>query len=165
QLAKLGSVSQSLIAKVEAGKIDPSYSNAKNIFDVLESLEDSEQLKAKDVMSKEIIFIKKGETIAKAAEIMAKNKVSQLPILDGDKIVGSVSEQTISAKIAGGGDMKRISAYKVEDVMEESFPSVDEETPLSVLATLLRYNDAVLIMKRGKLGGIVSKADLLKTVQ
>lgn len=36
QLAKIAGVSQSFIAKIESGKIDPSYSKAKAIFDTLE---------------------------------------------------------------------------------------------------------------------------------
>jgi predicted transcriptional regulator len=41
QLAKIAGVSQSFIAKIESGKIDPSYSKVKTIFDVLDlSLEE-----------------------------------------------------------------------------------------------------------------------------
>ncbi|MDH5420035.1 MAG: helix-turn-helix domain-containing protein, partial [Candidatus Bathyarchaeota archaeon] len=39
QLAKLAGVSQSLIAKLESRKIDPSYTKVKAIFDVIERLE------------------------------------------------------------------------------------------------------------------------------
>jgi predicted transcriptional regulator len=40
-LAKFAGVSQSFIAKIESGKIDPSYSKVKTIFDVLDlSLEE-----------------------------------------------------------------------------------------------------------------------------
>ena len=39
ELAKMAGVSQSLIAKLEAGTIDSSYTKVKTIFDVLERLE------------------------------------------------------------------------------------------------------------------------------
>ena len=39
QLARLAGVSQSLIAKVEAGKTEPSYLRTKSIFDTLEKLQ------------------------------------------------------------------------------------------------------------------------------
>ena len=37
KLASYASVSQSLIAKIEGGKIDPSYKNVKRIFKALEN--------------------------------------------------------------------------------------------------------------------------------
>jgi len=39
EIAKLAGVSQSLIAKLESGKIDSSYTKVKTIFDTLERLE------------------------------------------------------------------------------------------------------------------------------
>ncbi|MEM2547192.1 MAG: helix-turn-helix domain-containing protein, partial [Candidatus Bathyarchaeia archaeon] len=46
QLAKIAGVSQSFVAKVESGKIDPSYSKVKAIFDVLERMEAGENYTA-----------------------------------------------------------------------------------------------------------------------
>lgn len=39
QVSQLAGVSQSLIAKLESGKIDPSYTKVKAILDVLDRLE------------------------------------------------------------------------------------------------------------------------------
>jgi predicted transcriptional regulator len=46
--------------------------------------------------------------------------------------------------------------------MEEAFPQVGEDAPLSLLSSLLQVYSAVLISKKGKVTGIVTKADLLK---
>ena len=55
QLAKLAGVSQSLIAKLESGMIDPSYTNFRKIYDVLTGLKEEREAKAEEVMSKRII--------------------------------------------------------------------------------------------------------------
>lgn len=49
ELAKISGVSQSMIAKIESGRISPSYQKTKAIFDTLEGLERRNQLKAKEV--------------------------------------------------------------------------------------------------------------------
>jgi predicted transcriptional regulator len=49
--------------------------------------------------------------------------------------------------------------------MDEAFPSVNEETPLSMVSTLLQYSPAVLVTKRGHVQGIITKADLLKVIR
>ena len=45
ELAKMAGVSQSLIAKLEAGTIDSSYTKVKTIFDILERLEPKQKSK------------------------------------------------------------------------------------------------------------------------
>ena len=49
-----------------------------------------------------------------------------------------------------------------KEIMEEAFPQVGEDAPLSVVSSLLQYYPAVLVSRRGKVCGIITKADLLK---
>ena len=55
QLAKRACVSQSLIAKIEANRIDPTYTKVQKIFEALNSLEQKNEVKISDVMNKKII--------------------------------------------------------------------------------------------------------------
>jgi predicted transcriptional regulator len=48
--------------------------------------------------------------------------------------------------------------------MEDVFPTVNEDTPITVISSLLQYSQAVLVTKKGYTRGIVTKADLLKFV-
>lgn len=57
QLASLSGVTQSMIAKIELGKINPSYLKTKAIFDTLEGLERRSELKAKDLSHPKIVRI------------------------------------------------------------------------------------------------------------
>ncbi|MDH5691020.1 MAG: transcriptional regulator, partial [Candidatus Bathyarchaeota archaeon] len=80
----------------------------------------------------------------------------------GEHAVGSISEKTIIGKVSAGKDLNQISKRSVGDVMEEAFPQVGEEAPLPLISSLLHVYPAVLISKKGKVVGIVTKADLLK---
>ena len=51
QLAGLSGVSQSYIAKLEAGKIEPSYSKVQAIFEALFELEQGRETKAGEIMT------------------------------------------------------------------------------------------------------------------
>ena len=51
---------------------------------------------------------------------------------------------------------------KVEEIMEESFPIIDEDSSVDVVKTLLTHHQAVLTSKRGKITGIITRSDLLK---
>ena len=76
--------------------------------------------------------------------------------------VGSISEKTIIGKVSAGKDLNQISKLSVGDVMEEAFPQVGEDAPLTLISNLLQVYPAVLISTKGKVVGIVTKADLLK---
>ena len=162
QLAKEAGVSQSLIAKLESGKLEPTYSNAKKIFFVLDKLENKSSKKAKDHMSTKIIKIEPSDLVKNAIKLMKKNNVSQLPVFDGNANVGSISEKTILDKITSGESMEILQSEKIEDVMEDPFATISEDTPISSVATLLQHNQSLLILKKSKVSGIITKSDLLK---
>jgi predicted transcriptional regulator len=165
QLAKLAEVSQSLIAKIETNKVNPSYNHAKKIFEVLEQ-EEGKQTKtkqAKDIHNTPITFINKSDTIIKAAQIMKKNEYSQLPIDDERKeVVGSISEEAIRNYMARGENLEKLTNMQVCDLMFAAFPQVDENYPINSILPLLQYSQAVLTTRKGKVVGIITKSDLFK---
>ena len=162
KLARLAGVSQSLIAKLESQKIDPSYTKVKAIFDALEQLQTETKVRAEEVLHNEVIGVQKRDPVSKAVQTMAYYGYSQLPVFDGEHSVGSISEKTIMEKVSAGKDLSQISTLAVCDVMEEAFPQVGEDTPLPLISSLLQVYPAVLISTKGKVVGIVTKADLLK---
>lgn len=159
QLSKLSGVSQSLIAKIESGTVDPSYSKTKSVFDALESVGREQSNKASDLMNKKVLKLSPKDSPFKAIKLMQQYSISQLPVFEGGANVGSISEKTLLERISGGVD---ISTRTIQEVMDDPFPVVPEASPLDLLVMLLQYNPAVLVDKSGKITGIVTKADLLK---
>ncbi|MDH5769986.1 MAG: CBS domain-containing protein [Candidatus Bathyarchaeota archaeon] len=165
RLADLTGVSQSLIAKIESGKLNPSYSIAKSIFETLESLERRTEITAKNILSPKVIYVDKDEPLSRAMELMEENGYSQLPVFDGNQSIGSVSERTILDLITKGEKLSRILKQPVKIVMEEAFPRISENTSLIAISALLRYNQAVLVTKKDRCVGIITKTDLFKVAR
>ena len=109
ELARLSGVSQSLIAKLESGKIDPAYTKVKSIFEALEDLEVKTKIQAGKVLQNEIVSVQKKDPVSKVVDLMKTHGYSQLPVFDGKQPVGSVSEKAILRQILEGRDMKEIS--------------------------------------------------------
>ena len=164
-LARLAGVSQSLIAKIEAGKINPSYKLSKAIFDVLESLESRDMLKAGDVMSGKVVGAESSSPVSAVSSLMSEKGYSQLPVYKEGRIVGSVNESTLISTILDSKDPTSLSQLPVKKIMNEVFPIVDATAPVNVVSTLLRYSHAVLVSRAGSVQGIITKADLLKIVK
>jgi predicted transcriptional regulator len=162
ELAKLAGVSQSLVAKLEAGKIDSSYTKVKTIFDVLERLEAKTKVQEEKVVPNLVISIQRDEPVSRVVQLMKERGYSQIPVFSRKQSVGSISEKTILREILAGKDMAQISKLPVEALMDEAFPQVTEDAPLSLISNLLQTYPAVLVAKRGNVTGIITKADLLR---
>lgn len=164
QLADLAGVSQSYIAKLEARKIEPSYMRVKAIFEALQGLESKREVRASEIMTKEVVGIQVNDPVSRAVSIMRVHGYSQLPVFDGKRSIGSLSERTIMDIIVNGKDSRSVIEGSVSRVLDEAFPQVGEDAPVSLLTSLLRVYPAVLVSIKGRVVGIVTKADLLKTV-
>ena len=114
------------------------------------------------MLHNKVIGVQKSDPVSKAVQTMADHGYSQLPVFDGEHSVGSISEKTIIGKVSAGKNVSQISKLPVGDVMEEAFPQVGEDAPLPLISNLLQVYPAVLITTKGKVVGIVTKADLLK---
>ncbi|MBN2335793.1 CBS domain-containing protein [Candidatus Bathyarchaeota archaeon] len=164
QLADLAGVSQSYIAKLEAGKIEPSYLKVKAIFEALDGIERKKEVSANEIMTADVVSVRSDASIHDAVDLMRKHGFSQLPVMNGDKPVGGISERTLLEQMLYPDDDAPPSKRYVRDVMEESFPQVSDDAPLSLLSSLLKYYPAVLVQRKGEVVGIVTKADLLGAI-
>ena len=159
-LAKRAGVSQSLIAKIESDKLDPTYSNAVKIFSALDSLQKKESLKAKDFIHKGVIACFEEELVKDVIQKMKKYEISQLPVMRSDVVVGVVSESRIIEKLLESGNKE----LKVKDVMGDIPPIVSPETDESVISNLLKFFSMVLVQDKGKLKGLITRSDILRKV-
>lgn len=158
-LAMLAKVSQSLIAKVEAGVVDPSYSAGKRMLDALSALQHKAEPQAFSFMQKHPVVCHANDKVSVVISKMQKKAISQLPVLEGDNLIGVLSE---------GGIVKRLESMKqgmlVREVMDEAPPTVPKDTPLRVVANLLGVASLVVVKEKGKIKGLITKADLLRAV-
>jgi len=157
-LAKRASVSQSLIAKIEARKIDPTFSKSQKIFLALEELTQKHEKKASDIMQDKIISINPDTDIKEAIKMMKKFQISQMPVIQDQKSVGLISEATILDAIINE------KHSKVRGIMENSPPIVASETPLNVVTSLLKFFPMVLVSNDGNLVGVITKVDVLDNI-
>lgn len=164
QLAQAARVSQSLIARIESGKVDPSYAKVKQIFLALENIGKGKIMCARDIMSRHLAAIRSNVSVKEAAKLMKSKKISQIPVVDDGIVVGSFSEKTVIDKVAQGLKLDNLALVPIKDLMEEAFPLIDESTHITVVSTLLEYHPAVIVTNKGKINGIITKADLLKLV-
>ncbi len=173
ELARALGVTQSYIAKVEKGVISPSYDKVREIFNYLLSLErgvfssggEGLDIPLKEIHNTDLVCIGPKDKVIDAVELMWKHGFSQLPVKDGDRFIGSISESTILMKIAKAGRARDIYLSTVEEHMDDVFPIVSEDTPVRTVLPLFEYTPAILTSRKGRVVGIVTKADIISRLK
>ncbi len=156
QFAKNAGVSQSLIAKIESGRVDPTYSKVKQIEEALQLLSSKKEPTLDEIMTKKIITAEPSEKATEVIKIMNSKNISQIPVVEGDNVIGLVSESSALE------NAERLKISEAKDIMEEAPPIVSINGSLSVVSNLLKHYPLVLVKKKGTLAGIITKADLLR---
>ena len=160
ELARAVGRSDATISRIERGQIRPSYDLVQKILSYLEERESraSPPLRARDVMKREVTTVDGISLVGEAARMMEKGGFSQLPVLEGGRVSGAVSESTLLRALAEP-EGRRV---RVRDVQEEAYPQVGENFPADLLASILTRYPAVLVLDRGELRGIVTRIDLIR---
>lgn len=153
ELANISNVSQSLIAKIESGLLDPTYTKYNKIIEALK-LYNKNDIIAKDVMTKKIISINSNDKIINAIKIMKEKNISQLPVIDDNVCFGQITEKTIIESLFSQ------KGKIVADVMEDAPPILPVTTTIETLRQLLRTFQFVLIIDRGEYVGIITRTNL-----
>ncbi|UNQ72593.1 CBS domain-containing protein [Infirmifilum sp. NZ] len=162
EVAKRAGVSQSLIARIESGKVNPRVSTLLRIYRALESyLED--ELTACDIMSSPVVYVTPDTELVEATRIMWERGFSQLPVIKPDtrENVGTLfDDDVLSAFIR---ENARASRLTVSDVMSDPLPLVPCGTKVRVVARMLsRGVPAVLVEQGMEVVGIITKSDIAK---
>jgi len=163
KLAELAGVTQAYIAKIEAGEADPRVSTLERISDALEQLSSkSPRTSVSKIMSSPVIYVKSSDRIERAVQLMETKNISQLPILDGNVQVGSISETSVVHLMSSGDDIGKLLKMNVSKIMGGVLPSVGPDASVDIVYKLLEQEPAALVIDRGNVVGIVTRADLFK---
>jgi cystathionine beta-synthase len=95
-----------------------------------------------------------------AIQVMQLKGISQLPVLDAGKPVGSVQEVTLARVLHDNADPTRV---KVGEIMARPLPQLDVTVHLDeAYRLLLAGNTGVLAVSNGKVVDIVTRIDLIQ---
>jgi predicted transcriptional regulator len=164
RLAVSAGVSQSIIAKIEAGSVDPSYSVVQRLFSALQRAGvESPARRVDELISRPVVSVGRTQLVRDAVDLMRRRGYSQLPVIENGRCVGSISEKTILDRAARGESLESVLGLKVREIMDSPLPVVNSDTPLDLVLGLLQSNYGVLVSKGENLVGILTKSDILKT--
>lgn len=102
--------------------------------------------------------LNKEQTLETAIQLFREKSISQIPIVEGEEVIGSVEEITIMHALHQG----KLPTTPLSEIMAHPLPVLDAETKTEeVYRLLLAGNPAVIIRQKNRLIGIVTRTDLI----
>jgi CBS domain-containing protein len=117
---------------------------------------------AEEIMTKDVISVKKNTSIREAMELMLNHKISGLPVVDDDmNLVGVISEKDVVTLLY---DIDNLESQKVHNFMTERPICFDSDDGLVEICDFFSKNlfRRVPITSEGKLVGIISVPDIIQ---
>ncbi|MCL5772868.1 MAG: cystathionine beta-synthase [Firmicutes bacterium] len=126
-----------------------------------EAISLKEILKIKKTGIPQLVTINADEPVTKAIEVMRENSISQLPVIKGDKIIGSVQETNLMNLVFEEPD---VMSQVVFEVMSDPLPVISIDTAVNSAYELLSEGKpaVIVINENEKPAGILTKIDLIE---
>ena len=144
------------------------------------------KLVARDLMTADVVTVPPETPVVAMARLLSERGISAVPVLDkAGALLGIVTEADLIRRLAGEEDQPkgwlsslfadpgeqaeryaRTHGASARDVMTEEVVTVEEDTTVAHIAHLMESRNIrrVLVVKEGRLRGLVSRADLLRAL-
>ena len=145
-------------------------------------------LTACDIMTTEVITVKRETTLAELARLLYDNHINGVPVVDDEgSVIGIICESDLIRKDKKlhiptvvavfdavfylenpkkfDKEIQRFNATTVDDLYTKEVVTVDEKTPIDEIATIMTEKKVytIPVMDGDRLVGIIGKADLIRT--
>jgi CBS domain-containing protein len=144
---------------------------------------------AKEVMTRKVITVGPELPVKELARLLVQHHISGVPVVDeAGSLIGIVTEKDmieskknlhlptvvtlfdaviyLESEKHFKEDLKKMAASKVEDIMTGDVVTIEEETSVREIATIMseKGKDTLPVVREGKVVGIVGKADIVRTM-
>ncbi len=126
-------------------------------------------LKVEDLMTKDVITVDPNEKTVFAFETLMKNKISAMPVMEDDKLVGIVTDTDLGHNLildkyefgtkVESAMVKDVTCVSSQDSVKDAIRAMFENAPENEIINQLPVVD------EGKLVGIISDGDIIQAIK
>jgi len=146
-------------------------------------------MKAQDVMTKDVITVRRETTVRELATLFSERRISSAPVVnDSGELLGMVSESDLVEQDKNlhiptvvsifdwviylesdkrfEKELQKMTGQTVGDIYSEQVFSVTPQTPVSDVADIMSREKvhAVPVIEAGRVVGVVGRIDLIRTM-
>ena len=117
----------------------------------------------RDVMTSNPCTIDAEKSVAYAAKMMREEDVGLAPIVEGDKLIGMLTDRDIAIRVVAEG--RNPEQVKVADVASKQVVTIDPQQDLDEALRIMAKHQVrrlPVVEEDGKLVGVVAQADIAR---
>jgi CBS domain-containing protein len=117
----------------------------------------------RELMTSDPRTVSPGDSVVDAARAMREEDAGVVPVADGDRLVGVVTDRDIAIRVVAEG--KDPSSTTVQDIASQELVTVDPQQDLDEALRLMAQHQVrrlPVVEEDGKLVGIVAQADVAR---
>lgn len=117
-------------------------------------------MKVKEIMTKSIASLNADDTVEHAAQLMKEHNVGSLPVCNGEKVIGVVTDRDIALRSTAEGE--NVQKQTVRDIMTSNPVIISPEIEAGEAARIMseRQIRRLPVVENNNLIGIVSLGDI-----
>jgi PAS domain S-box-containing protein len=118
-------------------------------------------VKVREIMSSPVVTVSSQATVFEAGRIVEEKHVKRLPVVDGNKLVGIVTQTDLIRVLTSYGMWTDVS-----EIMSKNVASIQREARVSEAASVMasRGISGIVVMEAERIVGVATERDLLKKV-
>jgi CBS domain-containing protein len=132
------------------------------------------QVLVKEVMTKEVKTVSPDMVLPDAHQMMSRNNIRRVPVVDGDKLMGIVTLSNIQQ--ATPSDATSLSVWEmnyllakltIKKIMTSPVMTVGEDDPISKAANMMlanKFGGIPVVNSADRLVGMVTESDIFRLV-
>ena len=128
-------------------------------------------MKVRDIMTIEVVTLKVDEELSLASDIMALARIRHLPIVEGDRLAGIISQRDLFkeslASAVGydyGQDRKHLKAVPIKEVMIKDVVTIEPDAKIFQAGRIMleKKIGCLPVVQGDALVGMVTETDILQ---
>jgi CBS domain-containing protein len=131
--------------------------------------------KVKNIMSSRVLVVKPYDRVIHARRLLLDNEIARIPVVDGGKVVGMLSDKEVAFAFATvrksysiGRQHHHIRELLVQDVMKSPAITIEEDNSITDAATKMMEHEVgclPVVGKKETIKGIITRTDLARLLQ
>ena len=112
------------------------------------------------VMTRDVRFVSPQESLQRAAQLMDELNVGAIPVTDGGRLVGMVTDRDIIARVVA--EERDPGSLTVGDIATRELVTISSDQDVDEAAQLMDEHqlDRIVVVEGDQLVGIISEADI-----
>ena len=163
-LSRVSGVSQSLIAKIENGQIEPTFSNALRLISALESMQKSLKKTADEIKRKSFVYAEENENLYLAIKKIRKSNSILLPVLKNNKCIGLIDSVKLIDTVISSSDKEKELKKEIKKLELISPVIIPPQTSISLIIDLLKETPVLIVQDKDSTTGIITIIEIAESI-